>query len=495
MRRQHLARWSVALVLALLLPLSAVAAHGVRDTSTTITMYAGGYSPTAWTTVSAQHPRAVTALRVLADKFKQQTGITVKFVNPAGVSSYETYVAWMQANVSAGTAPDVVSVGQGPDFSTHGWYAYLDSYYAQPNQFVPGNKHWSDLYPAKFYKNSQIVGVGNHHYIIPIAGNYPYVVIGIFYNKALWAKAGITEVPKTWEQWMAQLNTLTKAGIPAMAPNPGENKSGSVWPLWSTLWPPFMAYLGPKVDTNHDKQVTPLEVANAVINGVIRMDDPHMQAMWQQFKRMMSYNVKGWNATDVEALWTKGTLGERYGGFWELSSERSNTQRKFDFGFFPPVVLTKATSPLVTPPPKYAPTGPERLANASYNAGFGIVSNSIKAHNNLDAAIKWLQFITTPDADDFIVNENADAVPLVNGTTPDPVWNQLNTLPVPDYGTVAGGTYPFALYPEQQTHLQHETVLWVFGDESDRAFYQHTQDELLDFAKRYIAESAKVTKK
>jgi raffinose/stachyose/melibiose transport system substrate-binding protein len=454
----------------------------------TITMVAGPYSPTAATTVSAANPRVVTALRELAAKFEKQTGITVKFADPAitgadnGIDRGK-WEAYLQSTIAAGNAVDVVYVPQGPDQSSKGWFMALDDLYTKPNAFASGNTRWRDLFFPKAL--DRLKGVGGKQYVLPFASNYPYIIIGTFYNKELMAKAGITSPPKTWEEWMKQLAQLKKAGISPMAPFPAESKTGSVWPMWSTLVPPFTAHLVSKVDTDKSGEVSPIEIAKAVKAGVISMSDLHFQAAWLQYKRQLSFYLPGWNAADIPAAWNQGKVAQKYGGFWEIFAEKSNTQRKFEWGFLPTLPVTKATSSLVTWTPKLAPTGKARLEGIDGAAHqYAIVESSVKRNNNLDAVSQWLQFITTPDANEFVVNENPDAIPGVRGANPDPLWNQLADMPVPDFGPTL---YPFSIDQEQQSNAQREVVGWALGQKTNKAFFDSIQKDMMRATEKFLA--------
>jgi raffinose/stachyose/melibiose transport system substrate-binding protein len=455
----------------------------------TVTMYAGVYSPTEATTITAANPRVVTALQVLAEEFEQQTGIKVEFVNPAvtgednGIDRGK-WEAYMQSSIAAGNAPDIVYVPQGPDQSGKGWFLALDDAFATPNEFAEGNPAWGDL----FYKKAldTIVGVGGKSFLIPYAANYPYIVIGTFYNKDLMAQAGIETLPTDWETWMAQLGQLQEAGIAPMAPFPAESQTGSVWPMWSTLIPPFTAHLTPQVDTDANGTVTQLELAQGVKNGTITMDDEHFREAWRQYKRQLGYYLPGWNAADIQAAWNEGKVAQKYGGFWEIYSENSNTAKQFEWGFFPTLPVTTETSELVTWTPKLAPTGEARLEGISGGAHyFSVVASSVERNNNQEAVMQWLKFITTPEANEFVVNENPDAIPGVRGATPDPLWNQLADLPVPDFNGV--GVYPFALDQEQQSTLQREVVEWALGQKTDDEFFADVQRDMVRAADAFLA--------
>ena len=102
--------------LTLLLTLGGVNA---QSSGKTLRVFAGVYTPTAATTVTAQTPRVNNALRDLAQKFTQQTGVKVEFVTPgfnvADTDIPENRAKWesfMQAGIASGTAPDITAVPQ-----------------------------------------------------------------------------------------------------------------------------------------------------------------------------------------------------------------------------------------------------------------------------------------------------------------------------------------------------------------------------------------------
>jgi raffinose/stachyose/melibiose transport system substrate-binding protein len=399
----------------------------------------------------------------------------------------------MQASIAANTAPDVTDAPQGIGISQLGWLQDLTSSLSQPNPFVAGNKHWQDEYSAYMLSNPEgnggILASDKKFYEIPIQANYPYIIIGTFYNKDLWAKAGITAPPTTWEQWMQQLDKLKAAGIPGMAPNTAENKSGSIWPLWSTLDPPFTENLALKLDPKDKGVMSNLTMSQLIVSGAINMKDPRMQAPWFQYKRQASYYLPGWNAADIETAWTQGKMAERYGGFWEIPTELSNPGIKFKWGFFAPVPVTTATNPLADGKFTWVATGEAaRIGVAPYSDGFGVVATAVKRDNNLDAVLKWLQFISQPQADEAIVNENVTGIPVVAGAHMAPSYNVLNNVPTPHY---QAQIFPYQMYNAEYIATIHESVIWLLYQETNASFFGHIQNIITQYAKQTIADNAK----
>src|SRR5712692_8569369 len=113
MRYHRFARVSLALLIAglSLAPTSLAATRAAAGQ--TVTMYAYEWTPSSGAPTAA-HPLVYHALQVLADKFKAQTGITIKFIAPLCVSVVEACLnqthTYLETQVAAYTAPDVMLV-------------------------------------------------------------------------------------------------------------------------------------------------------------------------------------------------------------------------------------------------------------------------------------------------------------------------------------------------------------------------------------------------
>ena len=85
---------------------------------------------------------------------------------------------------------------------------------------------WSDTYPGP--KSS--VSDGSHVYGVPIGSNS----LAIFYNKKMFADAGITEPPKTWDELRDDAAKTTKSPVYGLALS-ATNDEQSTW-----QWEPFL---------------------------------------------------------------------------------------------------------------------------------------------------------------------------------------------------------------------------------------------------------------
>jgi ABC-type glycerol-3-phosphate transport system substrate-binding protein len=322
-----------------------------------------------------------------------------------------------------------------------------------------------------------------------LAGTYPGLLIGEMANADLLKQAGVTQaIPTDWSDWLRQLAAIQSRGINAMGGEASHTGAQAwSWPFWSVLWPAFMghalkeaypaAVLG---STKPSDSPTTRQVATAYANGTINTSDPMMRKVFLQVKKYMSYWVNGWQTADVESLWTNGKLAERQFYIADLFTEYSNPARKFTMVIGFPPYPTKKTDPSVATPYGSYPTGTAaRLARVGTCEGcsFGIVSASVKRDNNLAAAIKWLQFITAPAQDQYIINEHPDAVPVAVGTSMAPLYASLNNTPIPDWRNL-GGTYFGGLTSDATPNLEKELAVWVTGHETDAQFFANMEAQL-----------------
>ncbi len=156
---------------------------------------------TLWT-LNFANDSANQAFRSIIDQFQAANpGVTVKVEN-RGVDEHKSAL-----RVAAGSdqAPDIffswAGLGLGGEYIKSGLAAPMDKYYAEykwDDEFLPAALSFSRQYPGGRF------GV-------------PYTFHGeaVYYNKALFAKAGITSEPKTYAELLAAADRLAAAHIPA----------------------------------------------------------------------------------------------------------------------------------------------------------------------------------------------------------------------------------------------------------------------------------------
>ena len=194
-------RGIAAAVLAAAIAVSASACGSSASTSSTSgsTANAAPVTITWWDTSDATN-EAPTYKALVAAFEKANPTIKVNYVNvPFGTAE-----AKFQTAAGSKGAPDVLrsDVGWTPAFAKSGFLAPLDGTPAMADQ---------SAFEASLIKQASYSG---HVYGAPQVTD----TLGLMYNKALFAKAGITAAPTTWDQLKADAAQIkAKAGVDGFA--------------------------------------------------------------------------------------------------------------------------------------------------------------------------------------------------------------------------------------------------------------------------------------
>jgi multiple sugar transport system substrate-binding protein len=139
------------------------------------------------------NPTEKTAQQKLVAAFQNKTGISVNFEVLSG-----DYNAKLKAAITAGTAPDVFYINSDhiSDYTTTGALHDLS--------FLKKVKGLG--FPTEFYSNLQ---AGYNYKGKPYAVVKDVSPLALWYNKTMFAAAGITSPPKTWAQMQADACKLT----------------------------------------------------------------------------------------------------------------------------------------------------------------------------------------------------------------------------------------------------------------------------------------------
>lgn len=153
-------------------------------------------------TISFDNATVVAAWGDIIKAFQAKNpGITVSMEN----RSTDEHKAALRVAARSDQGPDIyfmwAGLGLGGEFVNAGLSKPLDSYYAQYK--------WDDRLTPTSIAASKAYAGGRH--------GVPYTFHGeaLYYNKALFAKAGITAPPVTYDELKADAKKLKSAGIPA----------------------------------------------------------------------------------------------------------------------------------------------------------------------------------------------------------------------------------------------------------------------------------------
>jgi len=449
------------------------AAPRLSNKQYTINFYAQTYGPA---TPTKTNPHPATAMKALADAYhKLHPNITISFVpNNVGDSfgaGQEGIFSWYTAQAAAGRAPDVtwsqwITVNAG--FFPQGLFVDLKPYFQQPNRYVAGNKRWMDLLSP-----SVIEAITAPHGEI-YALDCDYVATGIYYNRSLWQKAGISSPPSTWAEFLNAQKMMKAKGIFPL----GFSLSSSVVPSWWERQASSQLFQeqAKSINVTHDSFIiSATDYAVGIKKGVFSMKNPRYAAIWTLLKEWSQYWVPGASAinfgtgnsglSDLTLL-----IQNRCGMVWEGSwAGIELDQQGFagKWGVFPFPLITKETTPYATGIHVGDVVG-------GPNAGFQYFVTSQKGNNALTSdkqawIVDWLQYISTPQHVDQVVNENPTTVPTVVGSKP--ANSTLASLvPVGKPGLSISGIFNDFLGPPANKSALQILQSYLNGSYSDKTF-------------------------
>jgi raffinose/stachyose/melibiose transport system substrate-binding protein len=280
---------------------------------------------------------------IISEFEKANPGVTVK-LETRGVDEHKSAL-----RVASGSdqSPDIYfmwgGLGLGGEFVKSGVAAKMDKYYDEykwDDRFIPASLVFSRQYPGGRY------GV-------------PFTFKGeaVYYNKALFAKAGIKEAPATYADLVADADKLKTAGIPAFT------FGGTVnWHVMRLMDEILETQCGPE---KHDG-LTSMKLSWA--------DEPcATQSFQEMHKWASSYFLKPFMGIDQNQsfnLFLAGRAAMMLEGDW-LVGQLTDAKKLSDYGMFP------------------FPTGGKRLYGfAEYD-----YINSKSAHPDL--AAKFLDYLSS----------------------------------------------------------------------------------------------------
>jgi ABC-type glycerol-3-phosphate transport system substrate-binding protein len=175
-------------------------------------------------------------LEQLAKKYKEQTGVSVRFQVAAPVGS--EYNNKLQAAAQANTLPDIVGIAAGGELLAR--YINAGKIYELTDDMNAGwkNEFFSRAAQDFGYKAGNQYGVKPDSYWgVPISA----MAIQIFYNKDLFKQAGLDpeKPPKTWKEFIAAGQKLKEKNIIPLSIG-----FGDLWMIGAFLEPYAWSYVG-----------------------------------------------------------------------------------------------------------------------------------------------------------------------------------------------------------------------------------------------------------
>lgn len=232
--------------------------------------------------------------QIVADFNAEHENITITTeINPWAVIDDTLLPA-----LSAGNGPQIVAMPAErlPVYAARGAFVDLDDFYAG-----------FDGTPALNQGAVDMVTVDGVAYGVPTG----FVPLAMFYNKALFAAAGITEPPTDWDSWVETAQTLTKDEDGDGTPE----QYGVVLPDHATVangvWPSLFYGNGGQI----------VEDGQAVIDSP---ENAETLEFWYDAIVGSKISPTGVDGIDGDGLFSSGRVGMYLGGPWMASIAQEN---------------------------------------------------------------------------------------------------------------------------------------------------------------------------
>jgi multiple sugar transport system substrate-binding protein len=296
----------------------------------------------------------------IANLFHSQTGSTIQWIY---TSSAVTLAQELEQAAASGTGPDVWSIGS----SFNGTASSLHEFYTIP----PSD--WSQFGGQSSFVSKQLTMAGpseSQDIGVPFE-SIPFVLA---YNKALFAKAGITAAPTTWTQFVADAQAIQKA-------NPGVNGAGfspaDPYGPWKPVWS-YMEQLGGDFVNSSGTTAT--------------LASPQLQAALKfYFGLENQYHVVPkadltWEGSQETAAFLAGKTGMMMDAGYSLIQQAQGTPVQNDVAFAP------------MPNVPYGMTARPAGGQTAESIVSGNYYDVAKYYKNLPLALKFIQISTSPAA-------------------------------------------------------------------------------------------------
>ena len=164
---------------------------------------------------------------------------------------------------------------------------------------------------------------------------------------------------------------------------------------------------------------------------------------------------------------------------------------EFERVMIPAPYITSADLPEGNDPPQFTLGDgkvPADQVTAINGADTAIVQDAVEQHDTVDEAIAWLQWITEPENNGFLVNENQQQIPAAKDAPLSSLYGEIAKFKLPQW------KYSIAWWGEglyfDNTHFNEFRAVftaWRTGQLEDEAFFERQHQVTSEGADRYAA--------
>lgn len=297
----------------------------------------------------------------------------------------------LSTQLTAGTAPELV-FNQAPHEAEQ--VVQLDEYLNKPNPYVEGNEKWIDIFnPEQFGPDTtRSRNAAGHYEWVP----FNLVIIGIYYNQEILDEAGVKAPIKTYGEFIDACGKIKSAGYTPFAMDNGWLGQGWTYSTISSMMTAKYAedlnQFDPDGKPGTSEQVSGKSIAKAVLTGEL---DPtttpevaeSLKLLKELFDTCATENwsgIPGGKAFIGSDEFLGGKAAMSFGANF-AATNLEEVDWKYGTMAFP--TITKEDSPLSSGEPAKFGAAP---------GGTSYMIPSTTEGEELDAAVKFLQFATSP---------------------------------------------------------------------------------------------------
>ncbi len=318
---------------------------------------------------------------------KAEPGIEVKTT----VLPIPEFAQTLSTQLSAGTAPELV-FNQAPHKPDQ--IVQLDKYLDKPNPYIDGNKKWIESFNQNYFGPDAAAArnAANHYEWIP----FNLVIVGVYYNKDAFDKAGVKAPLKTVADMMDACGKLKDAGYDPFAMDNGWLGQG--WTmntissmLLSKYADDFNQFAADGTEGTA-AQVTTKSMAKAILTGELNAETtPEVAESMRFLKKIFDgCATPNWSGIGGSAsfIGADDFIGGKAAMSFGTNFAATNLDAvDWEYGTMPFPTISSGDSKLSSDQPAQFGAAPQ---GTSY-----MIPVTTKGEK-LEAAVKFLQFVTSP---------------------------------------------------------------------------------------------------
>ena len=328
---------------------------------------------------------------------------------------------YLVTQLAAEQAPEILNVNVEDVWQDvqKGWYISLDDYLNRPNPFIekgkPGSKAWWDQFKYQAISRGKAAPDGKMYCL-----TYDMVETGIFYNKDIFRRLGLT-IPKDWPEFMSMQEKIKRAGlIPLIV----DKSAIADWgmdlifdQMYNSILPGIDLVQDPIREAYMEGYLDWDEISFLNKKGFFTKDDPRFVETFRILKSWRPYWEKNMDADGTKLFVTQqGAMW--WNGSWAVNRLARDPDVHFDWGVFYLPAIPKTAN-------RFA-DGHDQVVIGGSGTQFEVTNSAIDDTHDARTSIKlqrtiaFLQFMCVPERVDQVVNEILAFLPNVVGAEPKP---------------------------------------------------------------------------